>query len=100
MKKLRQIGTALALAYVALAGALFAVMHYPSLFGKVMAKVPEPLMLAIPFKQLWFVARAGRLRVGDLAPDFTLPKSDKKANVRLSSFRGRKPVVLIFGSYT
>ena len=37
---------------------------------------------------------------GDLAPDFDLETLDKSARVRLSSFRARKPVVLIFGSYT
>ena len=36
----------------------------------------------------------------DQAPDFTLPAATGKTEVKLSSFRGRKPVVLIFGSYT
>ena len=43
-------------------------------------------------------ARAPRL--GDLAPDFSLPRLDAAGTVRLSEFRGRQPVVLIFGSYT
>lgn len=34
------------------------------------------------------------------APDFTLPTQDGKATVTLSEFRGKKPVVLIFGSFT
>ena len=39
--------------------------------------------------------------VGELAPDFELPLlSDTKTRVRLSSFRGKQPVGLIFGSYT
>lgn len=39
--------------------------------------------------------------VGELAPDFELPLlSDTKTKVRLSSFRGKQPVGLIFGSYT
>lgn len=38
--------------------------------------------------------------VGELAPDFTLPLSDGSSEVTLSSFRGSKPVALIFGSYT
>jgi hypothetical protein len=42
----------------------------------------------------------GHLQVGDLAPDFQLPTLDGKSTVTLSSFRGRKPVVLLFGSYT
>lgn len=40
------------------------------------------------------------LKVGDLAPDFTLPDPAGKNAITLSSFRGKKPVVLIFGSYT
>lgn len=38
---------------------------------------------------------------GEMAPDFTLPfANDKSKAVTLSSFRGKKPVGLIFGSYT
>ena len=40
------------------------------------------------------------LRTGDRAPDFTLPDLKKTREVKLSSFHGKKPVVLIFGSYT
>lgn len=40
-------------------------------------------------------------RRGDPAPDFNLPyPGDRKGTVRLSSFQGKKPVALIFGSYT
>lgn len=35
------------------------------------------------------------LKVGDVAPDFTLP-SDQNTSVSLSSFRGRKNVILAF----
>lgn len=38
--------------------------------------------------------------VGDEAPDFELPRLDSGERVRLSSFRGVKPVALIFGSFT
>lgn len=38
--------------------------------------------------------------VGEQAPDFELPMLDRKAQVRLSSLRGIKPVALIFGSFT
>jgi Ca2+-binding EF-hand superfamily protein len=38
--------------------------------------------------------------VGDLGPDFTLKTQDGKQKIRLSQFRGQKPVVLIFGSFT
>jgi cytochrome oxidase Cu insertion factor (SCO1/SenC/PrrC family) len=35
------------------------------------------------------------LKVGDVAPDFTLP-SDQRTSVTLSSFRGKKNVILAF----
>jgi peroxiredoxin len=35
------------------------------------------------------------LKVGDEAPDFTLPDTTDKS-VKLSDFRGKKPVVLAF----
>ena len=41
-----------------------------------------------------------KLKVGDLAPDFTLKSLDGPRKVTLSDFRGKRPVVLIFGSYT
>jgi hypothetical protein len=34
------------------------------------------------------------------APDFTLPRDEGEGSVALSSFRKKKPVALIFGSYT
>lgn len=42
-------------------------------------------------------------KVGADAPDFTLYRLDDKKQekpVKLSDFEGKKPVVLIFGSYT
>lgn len=51
-----------------------------------------------------------KLQAGDVAPDFELKRletqgkksapADDARTVRLSSFRGKQPVVLIFGSYT
>ena len=38
--------------------------------------------------------------IGADAPDFKLPRLGSTEQVQLSSFRGRKPVALIFGSYT
>jgi hypothetical protein len=38
--------------------------------------------------------------VGDMAPDFALRTYDGKRMVRLADFRGKKPVVLVFGSFT
>ena len=39
-------------------------------------------------------------RVGDLAPDFTLSDSSGTGTITLSDFNGKKPVALIFGSFT
>jgi hypothetical protein len=100
MKRYRKFAAAFAAIYVALSAGLVAVMHRPILFGEVMRHVPDPLLMFIPLKPLWFLARAGRLRLGDPAPTFSLPTSDKQSSISLSSFRGQKPVVLIFGSYT
>jgi hypothetical protein len=100
MRKLRVFIVAFLTIYVVLLGALFAVMRRPVVFGQVMRHVPGPVMMAIPFKPLWFAARAGHLNVGDPAPDFNLPNRDRSARVELATFRGQRPVVLVFGSYT
>jgi hypothetical protein len=42
----------------------------------------------------------GRLKPGDPAPDFALKKPDSDEAIRLSAFAGKKPVALIFGTYT
>jgi hypothetical protein len=42
----------------------------------------------------------GLTKVGDLAPNFTLITKDGKSKISLTDYRGKKPVVLIFGSYT
>ena len=39
-------------------------------------------------------------KVGQVAPDFTLERADGKGSIKLSSFRGLRPVVLVFGSFT
>lgn len=55
------------------------------------------------------VAQAGGPAVGDLAPDFDLPRLVPATNgapagagekIRLSSFRAKRPVILILSSYT
>ncbi len=100
MGMIRKIAAGLVVLYLVTLTAWLVVMRQPTLFGRVMSRFPAPLFAVVPFRQLWFLARAGHLAVGDPAPDFLLPTSDKKSRVQLSSFRGRKPVVLIFGSYT
>jgi hypothetical protein len=44
--------------------------------------------------------RAEELVVGDVAPDFDLLSLDGTSRTRLREFRGKRPVVLFFGSYT
>ena len=39
-------------------------------------------------------------KAGDPAPDFELSDVDGVYSVRLSDFRGKKPVALVFGSFT
>jgi len=39
-------------------------------------------------------------RVGEPAPDFKLQTKDGQREVQLSSFKGQRPVVLVFGSFT
>jgi hypothetical protein len=39
-------------------------------------------------------------KVGEPAPDFALKRLGSEDRVRLSDFRGRRPVALAFGSYT
>jgi hypothetical protein len=87
--------------YAVLTTMLFGVMlQSPDRFAATMKHVPWPAFVALPFKPLWQVARAGKLSVGDMAPDFLLESPDHKSSFRLSSLRGEKPVVLVFGSYT
>jgi peroxiredoxin len=57
-------------------------------------------MMAFPFETMWSHARSGTVNPGDEAPDFQLPTLDHKSEVQLSAFRGKQPVVLVFGSYT
>ncbi len=48
-------------------------------------------------------ARGGNenaLKVADFAPTFKLKSLDGKTETDLASFKGKKPVVLFFGSYT
>jgi hypothetical protein len=82
------------------AGVYLAMSQTPERFGAIMARVPRIGMMVLPFKRLWMSARAGSLRIGDPAPDFTLPLLHGDRSVTLSAESRRKPVVLIFGSYT
>ncbi|MEW5980531.1 MAG: hypothetical protein AB1898_32495 [Acidobacteriota bacterium] len=96
-----KVGVALVAVYTLLSVALFIAMKQtPMRFATVMSKLPMISMMVLPFETLWNIARAGDLKVGDPAPDFRLRAYQKSASVQLSGFRGDRPVVLIFGSYT
>jgi hypothetical protein len=93
----------LAMLWIVACGAIYGVMRRPpESFARVMSKIPGPVaFMVLPFETLWTRARAGELAIGNRAPDFTLTKLDKSAQIQLSSLTAQgKPVVLVFGSYT
>jgi hypothetical protein len=85
---------------VVLAGFYYAMEQPPETFSRVMMHAGPLPFLLFPFETMWKHARAGALQMGNAAPDFRLPLLDGSGSVELSSFRGDRPVVLIFGSYT
>lgn len=96
-----RVVAALAAVYALLTAGLYWAMCQPiERFTRIMAQVPGVAFAVFPFVPLWNVARSGDLQVGDMAPDFTLETTDQSGTVQLASFRGQKPVVLVFGSYT
>jgi hypothetical protein len=100
-KVLAGISAALVAIYgLAVAGLYGAMRQPPERFGAIMANVPMPAMMILPFRPLWMSARGGALRAGDPAPDFALPSVDGSRIVRLSEEYRDRPVALIFGSYT
>ena len=101
LRRLATAGIVSLIVYIGLVTAIFIIMRQPpDRFGRIMARVPMPVFMIVPFKTLWSVARAGDLHVGDAAPEFDLQTVERTARVQLSSFRGKQPVALIFGSYT
>ena len=54
------------------------------------------VMTSDRYRDLW----TAKLATGDPAVDFELPVLGGGERVRLSSFRGERPVALVFGSYT
>jgi len=99
--RLLAIGACVALLYCALlAGFDYAMHQPPERFGSVMMHVGPAPFLLFPFETMWKSARDGHLQIGDIAPDFTLPLLDHSGSATISSFRGTKPVVLVFGSFT
>jgi hypothetical protein len=53
--------------------------------------VPKPSQLG---------GRTGKFKVGDMAPDFDLKVMHNETRIALSGFRNRRPVAVVFGSYT
>ena len=120
---LKVAGILLGVYLLTCAGAYWA-LHTVVGTEKLMSAAGPVMFRAYPLKRLITAARAGELQVGQPAPDFELeprespakngePKQNgdpdqdsdpdqdiKTERVRLSSFQGKKPVVLIFGSYT
>lgn len=100
-KRMAKIVGVVLIMYALFSAALFALMlQGPDRFASTMRYVPWPVFVVFPFKPLWKIARKGTHSVGEMAPDFALETTDHSSTVQLSSFRGEKPVVLVFGSYT
>jgi len=101
-KRLGAAAIVLVVLYIAFGSVIWWAMNQPpETFGRVMKRLPGPVpFLLFPFETAWLHARAGNLRVGDAAPDFTLFKIDKSDRVQLSALNKQQPVVLVFGSYT
>jgi hypothetical protein len=98
---LSRLAIGLLVAYMFFAGFVaWAMYQSPETFGRVMARMPGVAYAIVPFETMWIHARAGQLRTGDAAPDFSLAELDKSDSVQLSSLTAHQPVVLVFGSYT
>lgn len=101
-KRMGIVAIVLVVVYLAFGSYIWWAMNQPpETFGRVMMKMPGPVpFLLFPFETFWMRARAGKLQVGDAAPDFSLMKLDKTERVQLSALNQQQPVVLVFGSYT
>lgn len=78
----------------------WAMRQTPEKFGRIMSHMPMPAMMLFPFETMWSHARAGSVHIGEAAPEFQLSTLDHKNEVQLAQYRGKQPVVLVFGSYT
>ena len=103
MKWILRAVVALVLVYGVLFGAVATAMKQtPERFGAFMKRMPAAVVWGgLPARRMWLWARRGDLAEGELAPDFKLRTTqDRARRVSLSSYRGDRPVVLVFGSYT
>lgn len=101
MRRVLKIATAAIVLYVLISGAFFVVMlQPPGTTAHTMKHVPWAAFRVFPLRSIWMTTRSGTLREGVMAPDFLLETTNHKSHVQLSSGRGEKPLVLVFGSYT
>jgi hypothetical protein len=103
MKWLPRALVTLVVCYLVLFGTVTAAMlQTPERFGAFMKHMPPAIVWGgLPASRMWLWARRGALAKGDSAPDFSLRTAkDRGQRVGLSSYRGQRPVVLVFGSYT
>jgi hypothetical protein len=106
MRWWKRIAAGLVAVYLCIVAIVWQIVSLPpARFAVIMSKLPTsenpgPLFLLVPIGPLMMLARAGHLQPGDPAPDFRLQKLHSQETVELASFRGQKPVALIFGSYT
>src|SRR5689334_20049207 len=103
MKWLLRAVVAIAAVWLVLCGTVAVAMNQtPERFGAFMSRMPALVVWGgLPARHMWLWARRGDLVPGDVAPDFNLRTTqDRARRVSLSSYRGNRPVVLVFGSYT
>ena len=106
MRWVKRIAVAFVAVYLCLAAVIWVVVSLPpARFAKIMSQVPTaenpgPVFILLPIGPLMMLARSGHLKAGDMAPDFRLHVAHSQETVQLASFRGQKPVALVFGSYT
>jgi hypothetical protein len=68
--------------------------------GKPPPGMPSPLLLTLGLFRGEVGSPFPGPRVGQKAPDFTLRTQDGKGEINLTDYRGDRPAVLIFGSFT
>ena len=103
MKWLLRTVLVLVVCYVGLFSTVItAMLQPPERFGAFMRHMPPAVVWGgLPASRMWLWARKGTLAEGDMAPDFRLRTAqDGARRVALGSYRGQRPVVLVFGSYT
>jgi hypothetical protein len=61
---------------------------------------PDPLILVLGLLSGELGSFFEGPQIGHLAPDFELATPDGKREIRLSTYRANKPIVLVFGSFT